>query len=72
MNDDIAAEIRYNAEVRGLSISRYLADLVTRELGTSWPEGYFERVPGSWVGDEPLERPPDLPLEEREPFDVPA
>jgi hypothetical protein len=29
-----------------------------------WPAGYFERIPGAWIGD--LERPLQLPLETRE------
>jgi len=68
VNDETAAEIRYNAKVRGLSVSRYLAELVSRELGSQWPEGYFEEVIGSWQGDVPLERPPRLEPEERESF----
>lgn len=30
-----------------------------------WPEGYFEATAGA-LGDEPFERPPQLPFEQRE------
>ena len=33
-----------------------------------WPLGYFERTYGS-LADDPIERPPQLPLEERDPID---
>ena len=32
---------------------------------TGWPEGYFEATAGAFA-HEPLERPPQLPLERRE------
>ena len=62
-----AAEIRRRAEAVGLTTSRFIADLVTRELGEGWPPGFFEDVAGSWEG-EPLERPEQLPFEERDPL----
>lgn len=52
--EEIAEEVRKRAEARGLSVSRFLAELVKREVAGGWPEGYFERVVGSWEG---LERP---------------
>ena len=53
---EIALEIARRAQSRGLSVSRFLADLVRREVAGGWPEGYFDEVAGGWVG-EPLERP---------------
>ena len=65
--EPLACSIRARAEARGLSVSRYLAEIVCREMGEGWPEGYFEDVVGRWEGDE-LERPPQGELEEREPL----
>ena len=64
---DVADEVKRRAEARGVSTSRYLADLVTREVADEWPSGFFEEVIGGWVG-EPLDRAPDLPWKEREAF----
>jgi len=63
--DKIAAAVERRAEERGVTAARYLADLVEREVGKGWPEGFFERVVGAWQG-EPLERPPQPAFEERE------
>ena len=62
--ESVAAEIGRRARARGLSVSRYLAELVRSEMIADWPEGYFDEVVGGWQG-EPLERPADLPFEER-------
>jgi len=61
---NIAQEVKRRATGKGVSTSRYLADLVKREVADEWPAGFFEEVIGGWVG-EPLERPEQLPLEER-------
>ena len=63
--EDIANQSQRRAKQSGLSLSRYLAELVKRDTGiiASWPEGYFE-IFGKWEG-EPLERPPQLALEKR-------
>lgn len=47
-----------------MSVSRFLAEVVRRDIGTGWPEGYFEEVVGGWRG-EPLERAARLEYEER-------
>ena len=52
----LAEEVRRRAEARGVSVPRFLSELVEREVGGGWPEGYFERVVGAWKG-EPLLRP---------------
>ena len=67
VSDDLAAEIRHRAKARGLSTSRFLSELVRREVCREWPEGFFEKVPGKWQG-KPLERPDQGAFEEREPF----
>jgi hypothetical protein len=71
ISDDEARSVRQRAEADGLSISKWLAALVKREVrGRSWPEGWFESVVGGWAG-QALERPDqgDWPDDsEREPF----
>lgn len=62
--EDVARRLRQQAAAREVSLSRYLADIVQRETKTEWPDGYFEQVAGSWIGD--LEEPEDLPAEERD------
>ena len=48
-----------------MSVSRYLADIVSREVGgEGWPEGFFEDVLGGWEGE--LERSPQGAYEKRE------
>ena len=64
VSKDIAEEVKRRAAGKGVSTSRYLADLVRGEVADEWPPGFFEEVIGGWVG-EPLERPEQLPLEER-------
>jgi hypothetical protein len=67
VSDAIAREARRRAEAEGLSVSRYLARLVQREIGPGWPDGYFESVVGAWEG-EPLERAPQGEPESRDPI----
>jgi hypothetical protein len=63
--EDIAQQAQRRATQSGLSLSRYLAELVKRDasIGESWPEGYFDLF-GKWEGAL-LERPEQLALEER-------
>jgi hypothetical protein len=63
--DKIAVEVERRAEKKGVTAAHYVADLVEREVGRGWPEGFFEKVVGTWQG-EPLERPPQPAFEERE------
>lgn len=63
--DTTAELLRRKAEQRGLTLSRYLAEVVGREVdGGGWPEGFFEDVLGAWEGE--LRRPPQGSYEERE------
>lgn len=66
--EEVASAVRRKADQEGLSVSRYLAHLVRREIGRGWPEGYFEEVVGGWHG-EALERPPQGTLETRDVLD---
>ncbi|MBI3524755.1 MAG: hypothetical protein HY066_09625 [Betaproteobacteria bacterium] len=63
--EEIAQQAQRRAAQAGLSLSRYLAGLVKRDVAnsTGWPEGYFE-IFGKWEG-APLERPPQGEFEER-------
>lgn len=63
--EEIARQAQQKAAQSGLSLSRYLAELVKRDTCTinGWPEGYFELF-GKWEG-APLERPPQGEFEER-------
>ncbi|MGO8755136.1 MAG: hypothetical protein ACLQHK_07895 [Gallionellaceae bacterium] len=63
--EELARQAQRRARQSGLSLSRYLAELVKRDAGSTagWPEGYFD-IFGKWEG-APLERPPQLALEER-------
>lgn len=65
VNDDMAARIRRAASEADLSVSRYLAELIHRELETEWPQGFFTEVVGGWAG-ELLERAPQGNFELRE------
>jgi hypothetical protein len=65
--DDVAEQIKARAARAHLSISRYVADLVKRDVGQGWPKDYFERisdvVEGAAIGYEP-----SVPSEERLPL----
>jgi hypothetical protein len=62
---EMAKQLRARARALGLSVSRYLATVVRRELGDGWPEDFFDKVIGRWQGT-PLRRSPQGTLEERE------
>ena len=51
--EDIAARVQEKAKARNLSVSRYLADVIKRDVGEAWPEGYFDRVCGKWEDEFP-------------------
>jgi hypothetical protein len=65
VDDNVAAQIKRKAAQSGLTVSKYLAALATRDAGpdSSWPKDYFALF-GSWAG-EPLVRDAQPPLEER-------
>lgn len=67
LSDEVAAEVQRRAEGQGVSVSRFVADLVQREIHREWPERFFEEVVGGWKGG-PLERPPRQVPEERDPL----
>lgn len=65
ISDELAERIQRQAQSANLSVSRYLADLVQREVAADWPSGYFEEVVGGWQG-EPLERADQGEFERRD------
>lgn len=64
--DEVARKLRQRADNAHLSVSKYLAQLIKKEIGDEWPEGYFD-IFGSWEG-APLERPEQGSFEKREKF----
>ena len=54
VKDELAKRFQEKAALAHLSVSKYLATLVEREVKNQWPGGYFELF-GNWRGD-PLER----------------
>lgn len=66
--DEVAASLRRRAEQAGMSVSRYLAELARRDIGQSWPEGYFEQVFGREEID-PITRPDQGTFEPRPALD---
>ncbi len=66
--DELADRLKEKADTIGLSLSKYLAAVVTRDVEPDeWPEGYFEKVLGAWRGD--LTRAPQGKFEKRDSFD---
>lgn len=67
--DDAERTVRLQAERTQLPLSRFLAELVKREVTqhTQWPEGYFDQVFGRWEG-EPLTRESERAFEQRSDF----
>ncbi len=65
---DVAEAVRRRADAIGVSISSYLGQLVRREVGGGWPEGWFDEVVGGWKGD-PMQRPEQGTYELRDELD---
>jgi len=64
--DEVASKLHEKAQQAHLSVSKYLAFLVKKEVGNEWGDGYFELF-GTWQG-ESLERPTQDDYEQREGF----
>jgi hypothetical protein len=65
--EELAAEVARKARARGLSVSRFLAELVQQRVATAWPERYFDQVVGGWTGKK-LARARQGSLESRDTF----
>jgi hypothetical protein len=62
VDGDLAAELVRRARQHGVSLSRYLADLVREASPGAWPEGFLEAVVGS-CAKAPIAEPDELPLD---------
>ena len=65
--DEVAEQIKRRAAQAGQPISRYVAELVMRDAGQGWPEGYFENIAGP-SHDDSIRYEPSGPPEERLPL----
>ena len=65
VNDELAERIQRAAKKADMSVSRYLAEVVRREVSAEWPAGFFEEVIGGWQG-KPLERATQGAFEKRD------
>jgi len=61
----LAGRVAARAKARGVPVSRYLADLIRRDVEAGWPDRFFERVAGGWKST-PLRRAPQGRPEDRE------
>jgi len=61
----LASRVAARAKARGVPVSRYLADLIRRDVDLGWPDDFFGKVVGGWHGT-PLRRAPQGRLENRE------
>jgi hypothetical protein len=64
---DVAAKLRKKAKARGLSVARYVAEVVRRDVASGWPRGFFDEVVGGWKGTA-LTRPAQGVFEQRDEF----
>ena len=67
VDEKLAAEVAQRARERGMSVSRYLAELVEKSRPRRWPDGYLGSVVGS-CREAPIEAPDDLPLDDEARF----
>ncbi len=67
VKEELADKLQLKAQQAHLSVSKYLALLVEKEVQAQWPDGYFDLF-GSWNG-QPLERHAQQDYEQRASFD---
>ncbi len=63
VDEQTAKRIKSEAKKRGMTVSRYLAGIMTRDAGGAWPAGYLDGVVGSCAA-VPLSEPTDLELDD--------
>lgn len=63
VSDEIAVKFQQKAEHAHISVSKYLAKLIKKEIDTGWPDNYASLF-GSWEGED-LKRPDQGVVEER-------
>jgi hypothetical protein len=62
VDEQTAKRIEREAKRRGMTVSKYLATLVTRDVA-AWPAGYLDAVVGSCKGAS-LSEPRELPIDD--------
>jgi hypothetical protein len=62
VDEQTAKRIEREAKRRGLSVSKYLATLVARDVAT-WPAGYLDEIVGSCKGTS-LSEPRELLIDD--------
>ena len=62
--ENLVKQLQDKANQAHLSLSKYLAMLIKKDLGNQWPEGYFDLY-GSWEG-EAIQRADQGVVEERD------
>jgi len=65
--DDVAKKIKARAALAKQPVSRYVADLVKRDVGQGWPQEYFEHISSTEKSVAMRYEPSGLP-EERLPL----
>ncbi len=60
---ETASRLSREAENQNISLSRYLARVMKREVRETWPDAYLAQVVGS-CSDDPLTEPGDLKLDD--------
>jgi hypothetical protein len=64
--DAVAEQIKRRAASARQPLSRYIADLVVRDAGQGWPDGYFESLAGT--SEDAMSYEPSAQPEERLPL----
>jgi hypothetical protein len=63
--ESIAQQVQQHAAQVGLSLSAYLAELVKRDVGAGWPEGFEAALFGTGANGSPLVVESAGPAQER-------
>jgi hypothetical protein len=66
--DDLAERVKARAAQARMPVSRYVAELVKREVGSGWPKDYFKRI-ASRSSAAVIVHEPSGPPEERQPLE---
>jgi len=66
--EDLAEQIKARAAKAKQPVSRYIAELVRRDVCQGWPKGYFDRISSASKETAINYEPPGLP-EERLPLE---
>jgi hypothetical protein len=55
VSNEIAEALKRKSKAQGMSVSKYLAEIVRKDLGVGFPEHYDE-ILGGWQGELPSPR----------------